>query len=118
VNELEVSPDETWLKNFAVMPDTEAHSGDEFVREVRIQIDDAAQLHVTWDTTDRSVRLRYSQHGRLLLNAFREQAHCLLATGAKGERTVVVEYGDQGAVGRIEVRVSPDFAWTDDFLRI
>src|SRR5690606_15870714 len=116
VSELDVSTDQTWLENLGVIPAASSQAGDDLVREVRIPIDRTAELHATWDVTDGSVRLRYRQSDRVLIDTFRERARRLLAIESDGERTVVVEYGGHDATGRIEVRIAPDFAWTDKLL--
>jgi hypothetical protein len=114
---LEVSEDAWWLDAFGVVPQTEDVTCDEYVREVRIPADGGEELHVTWDTTDASVRIRFGRSGTVLLDLYRESASRVLVEVAPGLTALVVEYGSAESVGRVRVQITPKVAVEDTFLR-
>lgn len=114
---LEVTDDATWLNAFGVVPQTEEASGDEYVRELRIPMDDAAELHITWDVTDGSVRVRHRRAEAVVVDLYREQATLLSAERNGTIAALVVEYGTSDAVGRVRVQVTPEVVIEDKFLR-
>jgi hypothetical protein len=112
MSELVVAEDDVWLAAFGVAPSTEDVTRDEFVRQVRISGDGAGELHLTWDTTDRSVRLRLRRES-VSLDLFREGASLL--TVVDGD--IVVEYGAPGFSGRTCIQVTPALRVVDRVLR-
>ncbi|MEU4562738.1 hypothetical protein AB0F72_30540 [Actinoplanes sp. NPDC023936] len=104
---LEVADDAAWLDAFGVVPQTEEVSGDEYVRELRISTDVAEELHITWDVTDDSVRVRHRRADRVVVDLYREHA-TLLRTERNGTITaLVMEYGTSDTVGLVRVQVTP-----------
>ncbi|WP_146246141.1 hypothetical protein [Actinoplanes xinjiangensis] len=71
---LKVADDAAWRDAFGVVPQTEGVSGDEYVRELRIPTDAAEELHITWDVTDDSVRVRHRRADSVVVDLYREQA--------------------------------------------
>jgi hypothetical protein len=63
---LVVAEEDAWLASLGVSPQIEEVSGDDYVREVRFPISGSEELHVTWDTTHQSVRLRYKRGGEVI----------------------------------------------------
>jgi len=115
---LEVVDDAAWLDVFGVLPQTEEVSGDEYVRELRIPTDVAEELHVTWDVTDDSVRVRHRRAGGgVAVDLYREQATLLRAERNGTITALVVEYGTSDAVGRVRVQVTPEVLIEEKFLR-
>lgn len=112
-----MSDDQAWLACFGVLPETEASSGDEWVREVRIPVTHAEEVHITWDLTDNSVRLRHHRDGSIVCDLFREMATRLtvIALGSAGE--VAIDYGSSGWSGHARVRVLPHVLMKDAVLR-
>ncbi|MFC4069983.1 hypothetical protein [Actinoplanes subglobosus] len=114
---LKVADDATWLEVFGVVPQTEEVSGDEYVRELRISTDVAEELHITWDVTDDSVRVRHRKAAGVVVDLYREQA-TLLRAESKGTTTaLVMEYGTSDAAGCVRVQVTPEVVIEDKFLR-
>ncbi|WP_212988150.1 hypothetical protein [Actinoplanes auranticolor] len=114
---LEVADDAAWLDAFGVVPQTEEVSGDEYVRELRIPTGEAEELHMTWDVTDDSVRVRHRRAGSVIVDLYREQA-ILLRVERNGTITaVVMEYGTSDAVGRVRIQVTPEVVIEDKYLR-
>jgi hypothetical protein len=112
-----VAADDDWLVSLGVLPLTEEASGDDYVRELRLPINDAEELHLTWDETDQSVRVRLRRGPEVIVDLYREQA-TLLTTEADGPRRyVVLEYRAGGYAGRTRVQVRPAFAMQDSLLR-
>jgi hypothetical protein len=89
---LQVTEDGQWLEVFGVLPQPEDVSGDEYVRKVRIPACGGEELHVTWDTTDASVRIHYERSGGVLLDLYRESATRVLVEKSAGFTALVVEY--------------------------
>jgi hypothetical protein len=114
---LEVADDTAWLDAFGVEPQTEEVSDDEYVRELRIPTDAAEELHITWDVTDGSVRVRHRRADSIVVDLYREQA-TLLGVERSGRITaLVMEYGTADAVGRARIQVTPELVIEDKFLR-
>jgi hypothetical protein len=114
---LKVADDAEWLDAFGVVPQTEVSSGNEYVRELRILTGVAEELHITWDVTDDSVRVRHRRAEAVVVDLYREQA-TLLKAGRNGTiAAVVMEYGSSDAAGRVCVQVTPEVAIEDKFLR-
>lgn len=114
---LEVAEDARWLEAFGVTPQTEEVSGDDYVREVRVPTDGDDELHVTWDDTNASVRVRHERSGAILVDLYRESASRQLVGNSGRLTAIVVEYGSAELVGRIRVQMTPTFAIEDNFLR-
>jgi len=114
---LEVADDAAWLDAFGVVPQTEEVSGDEYVRELRIPTDVAEELHITWDATDDSVRVRHRRADGVVVDLYREQATLLRAERNGTITALVMEYGTSDAVGRVRVQVTPEVVIEDKFLR-
>jgi hypothetical protein len=115
--EFVVATDDVWDASLGVIPQTEEASGDDFVREIRFPISATEELHLTWDTTDASVRVRYLCDRALVVDVYREDATLLTTEHVDDERFVVVEHGTSEANGRCRVRVAPAFAYEDTNLR-
>lgn len=75
--EFAVAEDDLWSSVFDVLPRTEEASGDDFVREVKIPLSEAEELHLTWDVVHRSVRIRYRRESDVVVDVFRELATVL-----------------------------------------
>ncbi|WP_212840210.1 hypothetical protein [Catellatospora sp. IY07-71] len=114
---LDVAPDDAWLSLLGVAPQTEEISGDEYVRELRFPITDTDELHLTWDQTDQSVRIRLNSGTAVVVDLFREQATLLTAEVNGTQRFIVLKYRAEGCTGTTRVQVQPAFAITDTFLR-
>jgi hypothetical protein len=114
---LEVADDAAWLDAFGVLPQTEEVSGDEYVRELRISTHVAEELHVTWDITHDSVRVRHRRADVVVVDLYREQATLLRAERNGTTTALVMEYSTSDAVGRIRVQVAPEVVIEDKFLR-
>ena len=80
---LEVADDMTWFDAFGVVPQTEEITDDEYVRELRIPTGAAEELHITWDVTDDSVRVRHRRADGIAVDLYREAA-TLLGIESKG----------------------------------
>ncbi len=117
VPRLDVSEDELWLDAFGVAPQTEEVSGDELVRQLLIPIDVAEEIHVTWDVTDDSVRVRHRRADRLLVDLHREQATLLRVEKSAATTALIMEYRASDAEGRARIQVSPEVVIRDTFLR-
>ncbi|MFC7759615.1 hypothetical protein ACFQY4_17575 [Catellatospora bangladeshensis] len=114
---LAVAPDDVWLSLLGVAPQTEEISGDEYVRELRVPISKAEELHLTWDETDQSVRIRLTSGPNVIADLFREQSTRLAAEANGPRRFVVLEYRAEGCTGSTRIQVQPTFSITDTFLR-
>jgi hypothetical protein len=117
VTPLRVADDEAWWTAIGVMPATEAVSADEFVREVVYPITDSEAVHVTWDVTDNSVRVRHRRDGVIVTDLHREMATLLTVVGTAGTAEIVLEYGSPGHAGQTRVRLSAEVHVQDAFLR-
>ena len=84
---------------------------------MRIRADNDEELHVTWDTTDASVRLRYARSGGVHLDLYRESATRIVVEQSTGVRTLIVEYGSAESPCWTCVQVTPTVSIEDDFLR-
>jgi hypothetical protein len=114
---LEVAEDAAWLDVFGVLLRTEEISGDGYVRELLIPAGVAEELHVTWDVTDNSVRVRHRRVASIVVDLYREGA-ALLAVERNGSVTaLVMEYRLADAVGRTRIQVTPEVVIEDKFLR-
>jgi hypothetical protein len=112
----DVADDAAWLDTFGVVPATEEDSGDEYVRELRIPTD-MAELHITWDVIDGSVRVRMRRAGNVVVDLYREQV-ARLGVDRNGKSTaLVMEYRAADAVGRARIQVTPHVVIEDTFLR-
>jgi hypothetical protein len=117
VPKLEVAADQAWLACLGVLPETEAVSGDEYVRELRVPIADAEEVQITWDVTDDSVRVRHHRDGRIVSDLFREMATLLTVAGTGSVGEVIIEYGSNGMSGRARIQVLPAVLIEDTLLR-
>lgn len=115
---LAVAPDDDWLTLLGVLPQTEEVTGDEFVRELRLPLAGADELHLTWDETDQSVRIRLRRGQEVIVDLYREQATLLTPEVDEGQRSVVLEYKAEASVGRTRVQLQPSFALQDSFRRV
>jgi hypothetical protein len=118
VPELEVAEDTAWLDAFGVVPHTEEISGDEYVRELRVPIDAADELHVTWDVTDDSVRVRYRRADSIVADLYREGATFLGVERNGSITALIMEYRTTDAVGCTRIQVTPVVVVEDKFLNI
>jgi hypothetical protein len=87
------------------------------VQEVRVPISESEELHVTWDITADSVRIRYRLRDEIVVEVFRELTTLLTVEVSASEKTVVLEYRAEDARGRTLFRVAPSFAMSDSFLQ-
>jgi hypothetical protein len=115
--EFAVADDEAWLSVFGIAPQAEEASGEKWVREVRIPISATEELHVSWDVVERSVRVRWEQASRLIVDVYREQTTRLTVDDHNNEPLVLVEYHAGGCSGRTVVRTRPNFTMKDTFLQ-
>jgi hypothetical protein len=65
--------DHEWLRAFGTTPSDEEITGDDLVREVKIDIGNGL-LHLTWDVVDASVRVRWIEDDIRVVDVFRERA--------------------------------------------
>lgn len=114
---LHVADDETWWTALGVTPTVETVSGDELVREVIYPVADNETIHVTWERTANSVRVRHRRGDVVVTDLFREMATLLTVAGDGGSAEILVEYGAAGWSGRTRVRVSPEVLIEDTVLR-
>lgn len=115
---LQVAEDEAWWTALGVTPAAEAISGDEFVREVIYPVAERGEtLHVTWDVTDASVRVRHQRGDIVIADLHREMATLLTVTGHGESAEILLEYGSAGHKGRTRVRVTPEVLIEDTFLQ-
>ena len=114
---LDVADDDFWLTWLGVVPQASEVSGDDFVQELRVPISESEELHVTWDITADSVRIRYRLGDEIVVDVLRELATLLTVEVIASEKTVVLEYSAEGAHGRTLFRVAPSFAMSDSFLK-
>jgi hypothetical protein len=117
VPRLEAADDASWLDAVGIVPQTEEISGDDYVRELRIPTGVAEELHITWDVTDDSVRIRHRRADKVLVDLFREQATRLRIEKAEDTTALVLEYGSTDGAGRTRIQVSPEVVIEDNFLR-
>lgn len=115
--EFVVATDDVWDASLGVLPQAEEVSGDDFVREIRFPISTSEELHLTWDSTDASVRIRYLREHALIVDIYCEHATLLTTEQVDKERFVVVEHGSGEVTGRCRVRIVPAFALEDTSLR-
>ncbi|EME63337.1 hypothetical protein [Amycolatopsis decaplanina] len=115
--EFVVAEDEVRLSAFGVLPQAEKASGDDWVREVRVPVSVTEELHVTWDVIGRSVRVRYEQSSKVVVDVYREQAALLTIEAHETGPVVALEYYAEGCRGRTCVQTQPTFALQDNFLR-
>ena len=115
--EFVVAEDEVWLSAFGVLPQVEEATGDDEVRELRVPVSATEELHITWDTTDRSVRVRYKRASDVIVDVFREQAALLTIEDHETGPVVALEYHAEGCHGRTRVQTHPIFTLQDTFLR-
>ena len=102
---------------FDVFPQTEESSGDDFVREVKIALSETEELHLAWDTSHRSVRIRYRREADLVVDVFRELVTVLTIEIREAGPVIAMEYRAEGCRGRTCVRTRPAFALTDVLLQ-
>lgn len=114
---LEVADDESWLASLGVLPQIEGATGDDYVRELNIPVGDAELVHVTWDVTDSSVRVRHHRNDVIVTDLFREFATLLTVVSRGQVREVIVEYGIAGVAGRSRIQVAPSVLIVDEVLR-
>ena len=98
-------------------PTSEAGTGDQLVRELVWPVADGEAVHVTWDVTNNSVRLRHRRGDLVLTDLHREMATLLTVTGVGETAEILLEYGPAGCSGRARVRLSPEVRIQDDLLR-
>ncbi len=99
-------------------PAAEAISGDEFVREVIYPVPSSDEtVHVTWDVTDNSVRVRHRRGDVVVTDLRREMATLLTVAGDGESAEILLEYGSVSQWGRTRVRVLPEVFIEDSFLR-
>lgn len=114
---LEVADDNAWLDAFGLKPRTEEVTGDEFVKELRIPAGATEELHLTWDVTDDSVRVRLRKAGRVVVDLYREQTTLLGVERDGSVTTVIIEYRTTDTAGRAHIQVTPEIAIEDKVLR-
>ncbi|WP_101523213.1 hypothetical protein [Nocardioides houyundeii] len=114
---LQVADDEAWRTALGVTPDVEAVSGDEYVRELVYPVTGGEAVHLTWDVTDNSVRVRHRRGGEIVTDLHRETATVLTVAGAGKTAEILLEYGSAGHLGRTRVRLAPEVLIEDTFLR-
>ena len=115
---LQVADDEAWWTVLGVTPAAEAVSGDEFVREVIYPVTGSSEtIHVTWDVTDNSVRVRHRRGDVVVTNLHRDMANRLTVSGDRESAEILLEYGSAQQSGRTRVRVAPEVFIEDTFLR-
>ena len=114
---LEVADDESWLASLGVSPQTEGATGDDYVRELSIPVGDAEEVHVTWDMTDSSVRVRHHRGDVIVSDLFRELATLLTVVSRGPVKEVIIEYGIAGVAGRSRIQVAPSVLILDAVLR-
>lgn len=113
VDELIVADDETWSDRFGETP-VRPVSVDDEVRELIVPAGDGDRLvHLSWDQTDRSVRVRIRRGDRVEIDVYRELASLVTVVGEQ----VVVEYGHDGYAGRLVLTLGERFSLKDSSLR-
>lgn len=116
--DLEVPDDDaTWLDVFGVAPQVEEISGDPWVMEARITLAGADELHLSWDVAHASVRVRYRDAGRTVVDLYRERATLLSIHKTDASTALVAEYRAGDCIGRIRMQTAPHILVTDEFLR-
>ena len=116
--DLEVPDDgATWLNVLGVAPQVEEVSGDPSVMEARIPLPDAEELHLTWDVAHGSVRVRYRQADRTVVDLYRERATLLSIHKTDASTALVAEYRAGDCIGRIRMQTAPHILVTDEFLQ-
>jgi hypothetical protein len=114
MTEFVVAADEAWVRLFGVAPAYEGRPPDSSVRGVQMPLGDGDRsLHLTWDETDRSVRIRVRRGDLTEIDLYRELADRLIVVG----HDVVVEYGEADYRGRTVVSTGPEIVVTDAILR-
>jgi hypothetical protein len=117
VTSLRVADDETWWTALGVVPAAEARSGDELVRELIYPVTDSGAVHVTWDVTDSSVRVRHRRAEATVTDLFREMATLVTVAGTAAMAEILIEYGSPAYSGRLRVRVFPEVHVEDTLVR-
>jgi hypothetical protein len=101
-----------------VIPAAETVSGDEFVREVVYPGTGGSEtVHVTWDVTDNSVRIRHRRGDDVVADLHREMATLLTVRGVGESAEILLEYGSASHSGRTRVRLAPEVLIEDTFVR-
>ena len=114
---LQVADDEAWWTALGVTP-AEVVAGDDFVREVICPVTDSSDtVHVSWDVTDHSVRLRHRRGGVVVTDLYREMATLLTVAGEGDSAEIVLEYGLARHVGHTRVRLTHEVLIEDTLLR-
>ena len=113
---LQVADDESWLASLGVLPQIEDATGDDYVRELSIPVGDAEEIQVTWDLTDRSVRVRHHRSGVIVSDLFRELTTLLTVVNRGSFREIIIEYGTAGVAGRSRIQVAPSVLIVDEVL--
>lgn len=115
---LQVADDEAWWASLGVAPAVATVSGDEFVREVVYPVTGSSEtVHVTWDVTENSVRIRHRRGDVVVTDLHREMATLLTVGGIGESAEILLEYGLAGCSGRTRVRLTPEVLIEDTFLR-
>jgi hypothetical protein len=117
VTSLQVADDEAWWRALGVAPTSEAGTGDQLVRELVWPVADGEAVHVTWDVTNDSVRVRHRRGDLVLTDLHREMATLLTVTGVGEAAEILLEYGPAGCSGRARVWLAPEVRIKDDLLR-
>jgi len=117
VPRLEVADDQAWLASLGVLPQTEEATGAEYVRELRIPVNDSEEVQITWYDPDCSVRVRHHKGSGIVSDLYREMATLLTVVGTGSAGEVIIEYGSSGWSGRARIQVLPDVLIKDTVLR-
>ncbi|WP_333772789.1 hypothetical protein [Streptomyces sp. IBSBF 3136] len=104
--------DEEVLDAIGQWPDTD-ESG---ARVLGWHSDDGASLVLSYDVLGRSVRVRWTNGGELLLDIFRESATRLAFTSDSSAMNVSVDFHMGESAGALEIQVAPSFSVRDRLL--
>ena len=111
---METPEDSDWLRTFGSPSVTEEVSGDDFVRELRLEPESDQLLHVTWDVVGDSLRVRWTVGGVLRLDIFREGVWRIsLGDQPAGTSGFRADYRHDDLSATTFVQVWPSFAYYD-----
>ena len=111
---MDVADDAEWIKHFGEAPETEAISGDEYVREIRLEPQAGELLHLTWDVTTEDLRIRWYVAGVCIVDVLRERILQLFPHARQGQTGVLASYERDGSCdAAVFVQVWPGFRLFD-----
>ena len=109
-----VPGDDEFLDTFGIEPVVD---GDEpTIRIVSLDADSGEDVHLSYNVTGRSVRLRWSKGGQVLGDVFREGATHLTVDSTKSEISISVEFETEGLAGGLRIQLTPFFLFEDKLL--